>query len=188
MELKLVDALNQVLSEPQKNYRDSQQALSKKLNRIKIPRTIIEEFQPHLKNILQTFDEIRKNSVKDFELALSEVKSSAAQFQTFFEDQFIVFAESLRCYVDGTIDDKKIKNFYDKTATGVFFSQRTILFPHLNINSSLNAEQIDDGLKFLQSKKLKRLNDKNSCEKSFVEYFGGEYTLVLDAENLKTGV
>ena len=243
MELQLVDALNQILSEPQKNYRDAQQALSKKLNRIKIPRTIVEEFQPHLKNILQTFDEIRKNSVKDFELALSEVKSSAAQFQTFFEDQFIVFAESLRCYVDGTIDDKKIKNFYDKTATGIFFQSKDnfisafkyqlqslrqnekvqqffdawknltgtnspadwsrkneipilclfqdclndaqLYFLALNKNSSLNAEQIDDGLKFLQSDKLKRLNDKNFCEKSFVEYFGGEYTLVLDAENLK---
>ena len=243
LELQLVDAINQVLSEPQKNYRGAQQALSTKLNRIKIPRQIVEEFQPDLKNILQIFEDIRKNDVKNFELAANEIKTFAAQFQTFFDEQPSIFAEVLRCYVDVKLDDKTIYNFYNKAANGIFFrskeefissfknqlqnlrqsekvqkffdawknltdtnspadwskrneipilclfqdclSEAQLYFSALNKSSSLPSEKIDAAIKFLQSDKLKRLQDKNFCEQSLVNYFGGEYTLVLDADNLK---
>ncbi|MBR5913419.1 MAG: hypothetical protein IKZ58_03510 [Selenomonadaceae bacterium] len=243
LELQLVDAINQVLSEPQKNYREAQQALSTKLSRIKIPREIVEEFQPDLKNMLQIFDDIRKNSVKDFESAANEIKISSAQFKTFFDEQFAIFAEILRCYVDATLDDKTIDIFYDKTSSGTFYQSKEdfisafknqlqalrqnekiqkffdtwknltgtnspadwskrneipilclfqdclneaqLYFSALNKTSSLTPEKIDAAIKFLQNDKLKRLQDKNFCEQSLVNYFGGEYVTVLDAESLK---
>ena len=73
LELRLIDALNLILSEPQKYFYTAQHELSLKLNRIKMPRAIVEEFQPNLKNILQSFDFITKNSSKDFEQAINQI-------------------------------------------------------------------------------------------------------------------
>lgn len=121
LELRVIDALNLILSEPQKQFYNAQHDLSTKLNRIKIPRSLVEKFQPDLQNIFQAFDVVNKNSVKDFELAINQIKNFAAQFKNFFDSQFSIFTEILRQNVDTTLDDKKIGILYDNTPGGTFF-------------------------------------------------------------------
>ena len=58
-------------------------------------------------------------------------------------------------------------------------------FDALNKTSSLDSKKIDAALKFLQSDNLQRLNDKDFCEKNFINYFGENYSVVLNAENLR---
>ena len=89
LEWQLIDALNLILSEPQKYFHNAQHELSTKLNRIKVPRIVAEKFQPNLKDIFQAFDSIKKNSVKDFEQAINQIKTFAAQFKEFFDNQFL---------------------------------------------------------------------------------------------------
>ena len=89
LEWQLIDALNLILSEPQKYFHNAQHELSTKLNRIKVPRIVAEKFQPNLKDIFQAFDSIKKNSVKNFEQAINQIKTFAAQFKEFFDNQFL---------------------------------------------------------------------------------------------------
>ena len=54
------------------------------------------------------------------------------------------------------------------------------IFDALNKTSNLpNENDIDTAISFLQSDKLDILNDKEKCDKMFIEYFSGEYAYVI---------
>ena len=243
-EFELVGALNKIFSEPQKNYYNARQELLAKLNRIKIPRTIIEKNLLELKNIFVVFSAIINNSVKNFEQAANEIESHAEQFKTFFEDQFKLFSFVVSQHFKGEVDEKIVDSLYRNVSGRTFFNgadeffgeiSRTlqtarqneksqiffetwqkitdsnspadwsdkneipilcafqdclgaaeIYFGALNGDLQLKYEQFDEAVKFLQSDRLARLNDKNFCEQEFVKYFCGDnYSVVMTAENLR---
>lgn len=243
LELKLVDALNLIFSEPQKNFVKARQELLEKLNRLKIPRTLAEKFQPELKNIFKTFLDIVGNSVRDFEQAALQIESSAENFKIFFDSQFTIFSSAAVERFQNEVDAKILDTLYNKIPRQTFSKNEDVFweqvarelnslrqneklqkffaawknltntdspadwsnknqlpilcafqdclaeaqscFDALNKTSSLDSKKIDAALKFLQSDKLQRLNDKDFCEKNFINYFGENYSVVLNAENLR---
>ncbi|MBE5813905.1 MAG: hypothetical protein E7320_01680 [Clostridiales bacterium] len=56
------------------------------------------------------------------------------------------------------------------------------VFDALNGTSYLpNEQSIDDAIEFIQSDKLKILNDTKACEKAFIDVFCGDYAYVIDS-------
>ena len=123
-ELRLVEAINSVLSTPQKKLPEVSCALDDKLNKIKIPRAIVEEFQPDLKNLLQIFATVRNNSEKNFAQAAEQINQSAQMFINFFENQQELFAKALTIYVDASIDSEHVDKLFNEASTGNFFMTR----------------------------------------------------------------
>lgn len=123
-ELCLIEAINSVLSMPQKKLPEVSRALGDKLNKIKIPRAIVEEFQPDLKNLLQIFVTVRNNSEKNFAQAAEQINQSAQMFINFFENQQEFFAKALTIYVDASIDSERVDKLFNEANTGNFFMAR----------------------------------------------------------------
>lgn len=123
-ELIVIEAINFVLTAPQKNFFNAREALREKLNRIKIPRALVEEFHGDLKNIFQIFQALQSNSLKNPEQMAIQIKNSAATFKDFFEKQSATFAAALRKYVDGEIDDKLAENLFLNAYAGMFFKAK----------------------------------------------------------------
>ena len=123
-ELRLIEAINSVLSAPQKNLSEACRALGDKLNKIRIPRAIAEEFQPDLKNLLQTFVALRNNTEKNFVQAAEQINQSAQMFTDFFENQFELFNKALTTYVDAAIDSKLVEKLFNDAPAGIFFKTR----------------------------------------------------------------
>lgn len=244
-ELSLIESINQILSAPQKKLPEAYRALGDKLNKIKIPRAVVEEYQPELKNLLQTFAALRNNTEKNFIQAAEQIDQSAQMFSDFFENQFAFFAKALTAYVDAAIDSKFVEKLFNDAPAGIFFKTRDdfillmksrlqkfrqdekigkffatwrevtgttspadwssrneipilcafqdcldeaqLYFPALNKKSQLlNEATLDAAINFIRSDKLARLADKESCERTFVNYFCGEnYSVVVAAENLR---
>lgn len=123
-ELRLIEAINSVLSAPQKKLPEACRALGDKLNKIRIPRTVVEEFQPDLKNLFQIFAAVRNNSEKNFAQAAEQINQSAQVFTNFFENQFEFFVKALATYVDSSIDSKLVARLFNEVPTGIFFRTR----------------------------------------------------------------
>ena len=123
-ELRLIEAINSVLSTPQKKLAEAYRALGDKLNKIRIPRAILEEFQPDLKELFQTFAALRSNAEKNFAQATEKINQSAQVFKDFFENQFEFFTKALTEYVDGAIDSKFAEKLFNDAPAGIFFKTR----------------------------------------------------------------
>lgn len=123
-ELRLIEAINSVLSTPQKNLSEACRALGDKLNKIRIPRSVVEEFQPDLKSLLQTFSALRNNTEKNFVQAAEQINQSAQIFTNFFENQQEFFAKALTIYVDASIDSEHVDKLLNEANIGNFFMTR----------------------------------------------------------------
>lgn len=242
-ELLLIEAINSVIETPEKKLFDARESLREKIGRIKIPRSIVEEFQGDLKNFFQTFQALQGNGIKNPEQMAIQIKESAETFLRFFEKQATTFYTAIRKYVDSDIDDKTIErlcissagNFFKTKDDFILQMQQFLqnirrteqiqklfatwqeitgtktpadwskqnkipilcmfqdclreaqnIFNALNRNSqSLSEKEVESALNFIRSDKLKYLQDKDSCEKAFVNFFGGEYAAVLRADDLR---
>lgn len=123
-ELCLIEAINSVLSTPQKNLSEACRVLGDKLNKIRIPRAVVEEFQPDLKSLFQTFAVLRNDTEKNFVQAAKQINQSAQIFTNFFENQQEFFAKALTVYVDASIDSEHIDKLFKEANTGNFFMTR----------------------------------------------------------------
>ncbi len=131
-ELRLIEAINLILSAPQKKLSEACRALGDKLNKIRIPRSVVEEFQPDLKDLLQTFSALRNNTEKNFAQAAEQINQSAQMFTDFFENQFEFFAKALTEYVDGAIDSKLVEKLFSDAPAGIFFKPREDFVRQMN--------------------------------------------------------
>ena len=244
-ELRLIESINLVISTPQKKLSEACRYLNDRLNRIRIPRAIVEEFQPELKDLLQTFSALRSNTEKNFAQAVEQINQSAHMFTDFFENQVEFFDKALKKHVDDAIDSKLIEKLYNDATTGIFFKTRDDFFLQMKLRlqkfrqdeknnkffatwhevtgtaspadwsnqneipircmfqdcldeaqsyfSALNKKsrltnemELDEAIKFIRSDKISRLDDKEACDRIFVNYFCGEdYSIVVDADNLR---
>ena len=123
-ELRLIEAINALLSSPQKKIFDAYRMLGEKLNQIRIPRAVVEEFQPDLKDLLQLISALLNKSEKNFAQAAEQIIQSADAFNQFFENQFEIFAQALMNYVDGTVDSKIVEKLFSDSPNGIFFKTR----------------------------------------------------------------
>lgn len=123
-ELRLIEAINLVLSAPQKKLPEACRALGEKLNKIRIPSSVVEEFQPNLKPLLQIFATLRNDTEKNLAQATEKINRSAQMFKDFFENQFEFFTKALTEYVDGAIDSKLVEKLFNDAPAGIFFKTR----------------------------------------------------------------
>lgn len=131
-ELRLIEAINLILSAPQKKLSEAYRALAEKLNKIRIPRDVVEEFQPDLKDVFQIFATLRNNSEKNFAQATAQIRLSAQIFKDFFENQFEFFTKALTEYVDGAIDSKLVEKLFNDAPAGIFFKTRDEFISQMN--------------------------------------------------------
>lgn len=141
-ELRLIEAINLVLSAPQKKLPEACRALGDKLNKIRIPRTVVEEFQPELKDLLQIFSALRSNTEKNFAQAAEQINQSAHMFTDFFENQFEFFTKALTKHVDNSIDSKLVEKLFNDAGAGIFFRTRDDFI--LQMNSRLQKFRQDE--------------------------------------------
>ena len=120
----MIEALNAVLSAPQKKLSEAFRYLNDKLNKIRMPRSVVEEFQLDLKDLIRIFTALLSNSEKNFAQATEQINQSAQRFTTFFENQFVFFAKALTKYVDDTSDSKLIEKLFSDAPAGIFFRTR----------------------------------------------------------------
>lgn len=123
-ELHLIETLNSLLSVPQKKLPEARRAIGDKLNKIRIPRAIVEEFLPKLKEPLQVLSALRDDTEKNFVQAAEQIERSAHLFTDFFENQFEVFAKALAKYIDAAIDSKLAEKIFNDAPAGIFFKTR----------------------------------------------------------------
>lgn len=123
-ELQLVEAINLILDSPQKNLADSRFALKEKINQIKIPRVVTEEFFPAFKDLFQVFNSLIFHTATDFTLAAEIVKRNARPFKKFFDNQFDTFAKAVTSFVDGVPDSQILESVFKDMPAGIFFMTR----------------------------------------------------------------
>lgn len=103
---------------------EASRVLGEKLNKIRIPRAVVEEIQPNLKPLLQIFATLRNDTEKNFVQVTEQINRSAQMFKNFFENQFEFFTKALTEYVDGTIDSKLVEKLFNDAPAGIFFKTR----------------------------------------------------------------
>ena len=161
-ELALIETINSIITNPQKTLFDAREALQGKLNRIKIPRTIIEEFQADLRNVFLTFQILQNNAVKNPSQIAAQINNSAEKFKDFFENQFKTFAASLRKYIASDLDDKTAENLFLNTSTGAFFKTKDEFI--LQMKKLAEKMRIDAKIKQLFTAWQKITQTKNPAE------------------------
>lgn len=134
LEFKLLDSLNKIFSEPQKNYFKARQELLEKLNRIKVPRAIVEKNFPDLKNIFEVFHAVCENSVKDFEQAANQIEIYAEQFKNFFDNQSEIFSRTVSQHFKNELDEKIIELLYRDIPGKTFFKTGENFFEQISRN------------------------------------------------------
>ena len=112
-ELRLVEAINSVLSAPQKKLSAACRVLGEKLNQIRIPLPLVEEFRPDLKELLKVFVSLRDNNEQNFAQVVKQIEAHAQVFLDFFENQFNSFAKALATYVDRSIDSRLVEQLWN---------------------------------------------------------------------------
>ena len=123
-ELQLVEAVNLILDSPQKNLADSRFVLKEKLNQIKVPRVVTEEFFPALKDLFQVCESLLSHTATDFSLASEIFKRTALPFKKFFDNQFDTFSKAVTNFVDGVPDSQILESVFKDMPSGIFFMTR----------------------------------------------------------------
>ena len=123
-ELSLIEAINLLLPAPRTRLPEALQEFDEKCNGIRLPRAVVEEFKPELKDLFQTFVSLRGTGEKNFIQATEQITRSAQLFKDFFENQFTLFAKALTKYVDAAIDSAQVEKLFHAAPEGDFFKTR----------------------------------------------------------------
>ena len=149
IDFRLIDAINGVLTTPQKRYRDAREGLLEKLNYIKLPDAIFMEEHRNLKPIMQQFYAIKENSVADKSATANLIISMTDEFLVFFNNQFDTFARTVKAKVDDKVTAEEIDHLYNNVAAGTLFKKVDEFI--------LSMKQILD--KFRKNQKTRKLFD-----------------------------
>ena len=123
VDFRLIDAINGVLATPQRRYQEAQEGLVEKLNYIKVPDAMIEEYHSSLKPILQQFYAIRNNAVTDKSAAANLIVGMTGDFLSFFNNQFETFAEAIKLKVDSRVTSEELEHLFSNVPSGILFKK-----------------------------------------------------------------
>ena len=123
IDLRLVRAINRVISVPQKYMPEAKSALVEKLNIIKVPDEVLQESQPALKPIMQQFYALRNDAVINRETSADVIDSRADDFLIFFNNQYDTFASAVRNLVDSSATAEEINHLFEKVDAGTLFKK-----------------------------------------------------------------
>ncbi len=123
-DLRLIQALNKVFTTPVKTFSEAKEMLDKKLKNIRIPMSIITEYQPSLTEILKAFLSINdKVNSEDKKQLTDIIMESGDSFVEFFNHQFDIFEKAVRKYIDISASDTEITLLFNHVPSGIFFSE-----------------------------------------------------------------
>lgn len=123
IDFRLIDAINGVLTTPQKRYEEACEALIEKLNCIKIPDAIIEENHSELRAIFHQFYAIKNNAVTDKGAAANLILNMVDDFLAFFNNQYVTFSDAIKLRVDSSVMSEEIEYLYSHVPSGVLFKK-----------------------------------------------------------------
>ncbi len=121
IDFSLVNAINSVLSEPKKWYKDAREELIKKLNCIKIPNESIKKYHGNLTPIMQQFYSIKENNLSNKEDASNAIHNLSFDFLSFFNNQYETFARVIR-ETDNTVTEDELSYLYNNVESGTLFA------------------------------------------------------------------
>lgn len=119
-EYLLIQSTNSVLSEKKSNIADAVEALTKKLNLIRIPDAMIQEENPPLGAVLKYLYSIKNNTVINKQQAAQLLEAGAASFNEFFVNQYEVFTTALKKRLHNVSVDELTYLFENVEAKALF--------------------------------------------------------------------
>lgn len=122
-DLRLIYAVNRVLSSKENTLSGIMQALSDKLNIIKVPDTLLKVQRPDLQDILRCFYAVRNNQIVDKSITADIIDAMADDFLSFFNNQFDVFSTVVKNMVDNTVNSDELDYLYNNVQSGILFSK-----------------------------------------------------------------
>lgn len=123
IDLRLIRAINRVISTPQKYMPEAQAALIEKLNIVKVPDDVLQEQQPALKPIMQQFYAVKNDAVVNRETTANIIDSRADDFLSFFNNQYDTFAAAVRRLVDNAATEEEINHLFENVDAGTLFKK-----------------------------------------------------------------
>lgn len=127
----LIDAINGVLTDKQSSYNDACAAVEKRLNIIKLPKTLITEELPHLAGILNCLVSIRNRNILNKLDVINQISQDKDAFNVFFENQIQTFSDVAFKRI-GNISQDEIMYLSDKVPHKAFFSSPDEFIPSMN--------------------------------------------------------
>ncbi|MCC8097569.1 MAG: hypothetical protein LIO44_03225, partial [Eubacterium sp.] len=147
IDFRLIDSINGVLAAPQKWYSEARKKLIEKLNYIKIPGALLEEYHSSLKPIMQQFYAIKNNTVNDKDNAANIIKAMTNDFLEFFNNQFDTFADVVKIKADRSVNSEELEYLFSNVQSGTLFKNVDEFI--LNIKQALD--------KFRKNQKSRKL-------------------------------
>lgn len=123
VDLRLIRAINRVISTPQKYLPEAKAALVGKLNIIKLPNDILREQHPALSSIMQQFFAIKNDAVVNRETTANIIDSRADDFLAFFNNQYESFSTAVRNLVDGNTTGDETNYLFENVDAGMLFKK-----------------------------------------------------------------
>lgn len=122
-DLHLIEAINGLLSTPQKTYGAARSGLAEKLSYIKLPEAILTERHPELQPVLKDLFAVKTQEVNDKGAMAIRIENQAKEFLSFFNDQFTTFAEVIRARVDSGVNDAELKHLFGEVPADTLFKK-----------------------------------------------------------------
>lgn len=120
IDYRLIDSINNILTEKKSKYEDAQHSLIKRIGLIKIPEVLLEQECPQLKPILQCIKSVVNNNIQDKNAVSNTINDHALAFNNFFENQFAVFSSILIKELDTPLSTDELEELFDKVEDGTY--------------------------------------------------------------------
>ena len=120
-DLRLVNALNKVLTTKRKTYSDARNALMEKLNAIKLPNNLLLSAHPELNAMMRQLHAACQGVLMDKTEAATVIDAQAEAFLYFFEHQFEDFSNAIITHIDANVASEELDYLYKNVNSGTLF-------------------------------------------------------------------
>lgn len=121
IDLKLVYDINRVLTTKHKTYAEARKALIEKLNIVKVPYALLNEFRPDLITIVDQFSLIKDNAQFNKAEVSTTIANLAEDFVAFFNNQFDVFCKAIDRALHTSLSNDEYEALFNKVPSGTLF-------------------------------------------------------------------
>ena len=122
IDLRLIQAINRVLTTGQKTYDNARKSLLEKLNIVKIPLALLKQVQPDVIAVIDQFNLIRENASFDKLDTAKRIETMADDFVHFFNNQFDTFCKAINASLDTIVDNEEYEYLFNKVPSAILFA------------------------------------------------------------------
>ena len=122
IDLRLIQAINRVLTTSQKTYDSARKSLIEKLNIVKIPLALLKQVQPDIIPVIDQFNLIRENASFDKLDTAKRIEAMSEDFVHFFNNQFDTFCKAVDTSLNTTVDDEERDYLFHKVPSAILFA------------------------------------------------------------------